>query len=1034
MANYKTGVLITGDASGAVKSLKLTRGQLDNLNLSKKKGIAVSKEYGNQLGKMSRRMKTLVPVAAVAGIGAIVTRTLSAADSVQKMSIRIGASTEALSEYKHVADLTGVQFDALSIGWQRQTRRIAEAAKGTGEARNALKELGLEAKTLVSQRPEEQFEAIAKAMEGVDSQADKVRLGMKLWDSEGVKLLQTIDGGAASLAAMRQEARDLGLSLSRDQVDAAAEAKDAITTLSGSAKGFTQQLVIGLAPALSTVLSNLSEIAKSDSVFDSLRLKLSDLLTEMYGKKIPSALDMSAKKVTELADEVFKLRDVLGELEAAGKSGSVEYVAYSHKLKFIKEQVAIARKSFETLSKSLGETEDSTEKSTDAIKENTDATGTNTGSKKEQRDTLEELIFSIDKEAKATHEFMGTMDRLHAEVMDGNLSFERYNQLVNMVATGQANAEQSTLSLANATAAASVEVDVFADAWQQAGNRIDAAFATMWKDGIDGFKDFKDSLLDSFKTMLSEMAHQALTRPILVRMGMVGGGMSASANARASLVSSFSGSDMAGAAGSIGSMFFGGGTAPNALGAGWLDSAGSGFSMTSNTTGWAGTAVAGALGGLAGSALYDGEHAGTGASAGAMIGMQVYGPIGAAIGAVLGGFVGDRMSTKTEATYINDADGVLPVSLDGLGRPTSHQGFEDGISSGGSFGHLGLADQGTSGLKAEQLQGALDSITALDNLIANAFGPEATSRVSAALDGWTAQDRKADDFMSNMFNRFQIIVDELDFRFADIAKLGADNLEEIATRLLAFKDIENYIDSDLLADQALLLAEAQKTLRDRFEESVGTTYRLAQAYDGSTEATTQLSSALQGRYQLELQYLNQISAVQQGLNDTIQGSIESIRLSVMDTAQQYDYFSNQAEALASSLANMVDPTEINQVVQEINSLTNQAYGLLGGDQKADVSGEFVDFLEGVLDQATGQLDAERDRAATESEYLRNAMVEAMAVGSERMAQRLEAAAAQQQQAADTLAGGASTFAQNLPVRVDVNFTGMHFGEVGEVGG
>ena len=113
--------------------------------------------------------------AAVAGLGIMAKRSIDAADKIGKLSTRLGASTEALSEYKHVAELSGVTFETLTMGWQRMTRRVAEAANGTGEAVKALDEMNINAKELNKLKPEEQFEVLADALNGVENQADKVR-------------------------------------------------------------------------------------------------------------------------------------------------------------------------------------------------------------------------------------------------------------------------------------------------------------------------------------------------------------------------------------------------------------------------------------------------------------------------------------------------------------------------------------------------------------------------------------------------------------------------------------------------------------------------------------------------------------------------------------------------------------------------------------------------------------------------------------------------------------------------------------------
>ena len=185
-----------------------------------------------------------------AGLGAMVRNFADAGDKLQKLSIRLGASTEALSQYQHVAKLTGVEFDSLTTAWQRQTRRISEANQGTGEAVKALQELGLSTKDLINLRPEQQFEVLADALNGVSNQGDKVRLAMKFWDTEGVQLLQTIEGGSSALQAMRKEADLFGQTLTREEADSLAKFNDGLGRISAILAGVGQDIAIALAGPL----------------------------------------------------------------------------------------------------------------------------------------------------------------------------------------------------------------------------------------------------------------------------------------------------------------------------------------------------------------------------------------------------------------------------------------------------------------------------------------------------------------------------------------------------------------------------------------------------------------------------------------------------------------------------------------------------------------------------------------------------------------------------------------------------------------
>ena len=58
-------------------------------------------------------------------------------------------------------------------------------------------------------------------------------------------------------------------------------------------------------------------------------------------------------------------------------------------------------------------------------------------------------------------------------------------------------------------------------------DRVDGAFADAWRNIGDGFSSFRDSLTNAFKQMLAELAHLAITRPIVMQIGAalgIGGG------------------------------------------------------------------------------------------------------------------------------------------------------------------------------------------------------------------------------------------------------------------------------------------------------------------------------------------------------------------------------------------------------------------------------------------------------------------------------------------------------------------------------
>lgn len=284
---------------------------------------AAFKTVGSRLGTFKKSVfsasTAIAGLVGVAGLGAMIKSSIDAADQIGKLSTRLGASTEALSEYRHVAELSGVAFNSLAIGLQRMTRRVSEAAVGSGEAKAAIKELGLSAVELAKLRPDQQFEIIADALAGLESQTDRVRLGFKLFDSEGVALLQTMKGGAAGIREMRQEARDLGLSMDSDLVAGAEEAKDAMARLSGAGQGLSLTLTRELAPALADLMNDFAQqlpesIKLAKAAMDSFWLVVDpDKASDLAQLK---ELSIAIGKTTR---EIIHLNEVRGDGFGGGK-------------------------------------------------------------------------------------------------------------------------------------------------------------------------------------------------------------------------------------------------------------------------------------------------------------------------------------------------------------------------------------------------------------------------------------------------------------------------------------------------------------------------------------------------------------------------------------------------------------------------------------------------------------------------------------------------------------------------------------------
>lgn len=221
--------------------------------------------------------------AAAGASAALIKMRMTAVDNLAKTSDKLGVTTEALAGLQHAAELSGVSTETMNMALQRMTRRVAEAAMGTGEAKGALEELNLNADALAKLPLDEQMNIVADAMQGVEKQSDRVRLAMKLFDSEGVALVNTLAGGSEGLKEMAEEAKTLGLSISRVDAAMIEEANDSVTRAKGVFNGFGNQIAVELSPLISELAANFHQTALDSNEAGNVGSRVAQALVKGFG-------------------------------------------------------------------------------------------------------------------------------------------------------------------------------------------------------------------------------------------------------------------------------------------------------------------------------------------------------------------------------------------------------------------------------------------------------------------------------------------------------------------------------------------------------------------------------------------------------------------------------------------------------------------------------------------------------------------------------------------------------------------------------
>ncbi len=194
-------------------------------------------------------MAVLSPLSVAAGIFA------DMGSQLNDMSMRTGASVEALSSLGFAATQSGAMMEDVETGLKKMSKLLFAAATGNHEATVTLNRLGLSLDNLAKLAPEDQFRLIASRIASIQNPTQRAAMAMQVFGKTGTALLPMI----AELGALEARARSLGLIMSTEDAQAADKLGDAWGELKAVGKALVFQVGAALAPMLTNLITKAAE-------------------------------------------------------------------------------------------------------------------------------------------------------------------------------------------------------------------------------------------------------------------------------------------------------------------------------------------------------------------------------------------------------------------------------------------------------------------------------------------------------------------------------------------------------------------------------------------------------------------------------------------------------------------------------------------------------------------------------------------------------------------------------------------------------
>lgn len=199
-------------------------------------------KYLGQIGGLKGKVLPVAAAFAVAGVAAnkFLGDFMEVEDhfgKIEDFADNVGMSVEGFSSLGHAADLAGVDMATLEGGLQRFRLNVE------GDLDTALAQF-------------------ADRLKDVEDPGERARLLVENFGKSGVRMGKMFEGGAEGLKKMQDEARELGIAITKEQAEQMGAAGDAVNNAKKAFKGAGQQIMAALAPGVEKIANMAGALVK----------------------------------------------------------------------------------------------------------------------------------------------------------------------------------------------------------------------------------------------------------------------------------------------------------------------------------------------------------------------------------------------------------------------------------------------------------------------------------------------------------------------------------------------------------------------------------------------------------------------------------------------------------------------------------------------------------------------------------------------------------------------------------------------------
>ena len=235
------------------KSVQLALGPLSGV------AARVNAFSGLVTGVNLRLAATIGLIIGAGGLVLALKKASEAVDKLRKTAERTGFAIEDFQALEFAASQAGIGTDVLSKSLERFTRRIGDAARGSGEARRSLQALGFTWQELIVNSPIETFIEFADRLQEMDAATTRSIALYDLFGRSGLQMGNLISQGGDAIVDMMNKARQFGLVIEEDLVGAATKVTDSFDLLGRVITATTRRVLLQAGDKISELALTIAQ-------------------------------------------------------------------------------------------------------------------------------------------------------------------------------------------------------------------------------------------------------------------------------------------------------------------------------------------------------------------------------------------------------------------------------------------------------------------------------------------------------------------------------------------------------------------------------------------------------------------------------------------------------------------------------------------------------------------------------------------------------------------------------------------------------